>query len=208
MKRDYTLEDWREAFLAIDRNIDERKKFIRSFKISKDSRILEIGCSDGMNLEALNMLGYRNIVGVDISKELLSKIKGYQCVCSDAGNSGIKSGSIDEIYCRAVLHHVDNSAVFSEMVRVLRPGGVIHILEPWPTIFRNIADFLTLYILHMVSKKIYYRKVAIHFEKETYSHWLKNCKKTLSREIEKHNLRLVRRHVSLFNIYMTVQKTA
>ena len=40
MERDYTIEDWREAFFAIDRNIEKRKKYINKFNSNKNSRIV------------------------------------------------------------------------------------------------------------------------------------------------------------------------
>ncbi len=206
MKKKYTIDDWSEAFFAIDKDLETRRRYMRRFKFNPNSQILEVGCSNGVNLEALESLGYSNLVGTDISIDLLSKVKKYKCVCSDICKLGIEDSSFDEIYCRGFLHHINTAEVFSEMVRVLRPQGLIHIVEPWPTIPRKIADFLTFYILPYFSKTLYYRRVVISYEWKEYSDWLRRCKKIMSEELRRNNLKVVYRCCGLINLYMTVQK--
>lgn len=206
MKKAYTIDDWHKAFFAIDRGMKTRRRHINKFSIDRQSRILEIGCSDGVNLKALNSIGCKDVYGVDISMELLSKIKDNRRFCSDVCRLGIKDNAFDEIYCKGFLHHVPIRDVFGEMVRILRPGGVMHIVEPWPTVFRTVADFLTLYVLFPFSKTLYYRRIVLLFEREMYMFWLKTCKKDLFSEIERYDLRVIYKHFPFMNLYITVQK--
>jgi len=207
VKEKHTIDDWTEAFFAIDRNLKTRIKYLKKFDINNKSKILEIACSDGVNLDALSTIGYDNIIGVDISFDLLSKAKRYPLICSDVYNLGIREKSIDEVYCRGFLHHIDDvQGIINELSRILRPGGVIHFLEPWPTFFRKIADILNLNILYLFSKTLYYRRIIILSEWKLYSYWLKTCKKTLFESIKNSNMIIIYKQVSLFDIYISVKK--
>jgi len=207
MGRDYTIEDWHKAFFAIDRTPEIRKKYMSKFKFNKKSRILEVGCSDGVNLEVFQSMGYEDVFGTDISIALLSQVKkSRKRICTNIYKMGIKDSSFDEIFCKGLLHHIYTRNMFGELLRILRPGGVIHICEPWPTLLRKIADFLTLFVLYPFSKNVYCRRIVLIFEREMYSYWLRTCKKTLFDQIRKHNLKVIYRHSPLINIYLTVQK--
>ena len=179
-------------------------KFNKHF--NRKSKVLEIGCSDGVNLDALKSLEFENIYGVDISIELLAKNSGHKCVCSDIFRLGIKENSFDEIYCKGVLHHLDIGGVFVELKRILRQGGVIHIVEPWPTFGRKVADFLTMNGLGRISKTFYYRKVILTCEKEMLSGWLESYKTKLFQEIATHGFNIIFSKTSLINLYITIQK--
>jgi ubiquinone/menaquinone biosynthesis C-methylase UbiE len=206
MEKSYTLDDWCEVFFTIDRNQKRRRRDIDRFKINKDSKKLEIGCADGLNLKVLDSAGQNNIFGVDILTKFFPMVKKFKFICSDTRNLGIKNNSFNEIYCRYVLHHVSEPHIFSEMIRVLEPNGLIHIVEPWPTIFRSIADFLTLHILYGINKTLYYRRICLIFEKENYLYWLKNRRIILSQAIKKYDLKVVYKQISLFSVYITFKK--
>lgn len=106
MEKSYTLDDWCEVFFTIDRNQKRRRRDIDRFKINKDSKKLEIGCADGLNLKVLDSAGQNNIFGVDILTKFFPMVKKFKFICSDTRNLGIKNNSFNEIYCRYVLHHV------------------------------------------------------------------------------------------------------
>lgn len=49
-------------------------------------------------------------------------------------------GSFDEILCNDVLEHVEYAAVLKEIVRILAPGGVVHIRVPHFSSRNNYVD--------------------------------------------------------------------
>ncbi len=96
------------------------------------SRILEIGCNVGRNLNCLYTAGFRRLEGIEISEEAVELLK--QSYPEMGGNSGIhnapvediikefEDGEFDIVFTMAVLEHIhrDSEWIFAEMVRTTR----------------------------------------------------------------------------------------
>lgn len=98
--------------------------------------LLDIGCGTGNYTKALNKLGY-NIIGIDPSKEMLSKasdnsfsIKWKQAT---AEKSGLDDNSIDGILASFTIHHwMDLTNGFNELYRVSKQNASLVILTATP----------------------------------------------------------------------------
>lgn len=100
--------------------------------ISKDDKILEIGCNVGRNLNELFCTGFNNLSGIEISKNAIEMMKeaypemaGRIEVYNDSVESLIqdfKDNSFDLVFTMAVLEHIhtDSEFIFSEMVRITK----------------------------------------------------------------------------------------
>ena len=79
------------------------KKYISHF--NKTIRILDVGCGNGDNLVFLKKLGFFNLVGVDISQEMIdiSKGKGFEIYSVDDISN---KGGFDLILFSHILEHV------------------------------------------------------------------------------------------------------
>lgn len=94
--------------------------------------VLDVGCGDGSIGQALTA---ERVAGLDVSVRCatLARGRGLDAVVADAV-TGIPfcNEAFDTVYCVDVLHHLDMAwePVFDEIDRVLRPGGVLAIVEP------------------------------------------------------------------------------
>jgi SAM-dependent methyltransferase len=106
--------------------------------LHKGSRVLEIGCGGGQMREWVSARGL-TYIGTDISKtrvlEHLRVHGGPDYLC-DAHFLPFRDEAFDAVYTSAVTEHIaDLHLMMSEVMRVLKPGGVYmgngSFLEPW-----------------------------------------------------------------------------
>ncbi len=139
-ERERVQEYWRsptDSWNRPERYLDERasRQFLVQL-VSKylpdNSRILEIGCNAGANMDHLFRAGFRDLAGIEINPEavrlltesfptMAASVEIYNATVEDVIR-GIPSQSFDLIYTMAVLEHLHTESewVFREMVRVTR----------------------------------------------------------------------------------------
>jgi len=98
---------------------------------NKGAKILDAGCGSGLVGDILYHKGYKNIVGVDFSKEMLTralKKNVYQSLslCDLTQKLDFKDNSFDAIVCAGTFTcgHVGPQAL-NEMVRITKNEGYI-----------------------------------------------------------------------------------
>ncbi len=101
--------------------------------------VLDCGCAKGRFLREMPD-GVR-AVGIDISERLIQSAKSNglnRLVQGSASRLPFAPGSFDLIYCVETLEHLpDTQAAINEMVRVLKPGGQLIVIDKnlysiWP----------------------------------------------------------------------------
>ena len=151
----------------------------------KDKRVLDYGCGDGSYSFFLAQHG-ADVVGVDISDVSVSNCQqlalsyGLQDRATfkvmDAEALEFEENSFDLICEAGVLHHVDLQKAFSEIARVLKPGGEAICYEalghnPLFHLYRRLTphlrtEFETEHILRLNSfdlAKEYFDTVEVRF---------------------------------------------
>lgn len=124
----YNLEDihwWHKA-----------KRNLISFFLNQNlkntgSKILDVGCGTGKNLETFSKFG--QVWGIDNSKEaiIFCRRRGFKnIVKGNIERMPFEKNSFDAITALDVLEHVNDSEALTEIKRVLRKKGILIITVP------------------------------------------------------------------------------
>jgi len=112
----------------------ERDRVIRERCV--DAAVLDYGCYEGYETRKYLDYGASYVCGIDISEEAIgrarSRISAHQVefMVADAHHLPFDSDSFDLIVGRAILHHLELGRAYSEISRVLKPGGLAMFVEP------------------------------------------------------------------------------
>lgn len=111
---------------------NNQKEYIELAEMPSDGILLDIGGGTGRITS--NFLGLVDqIVNVDVTFEMLqvARNKGISSICSVGEKLPFSDSSISRIIIIDALHHINNQErVVADAVRVLKPGGLILIVEP------------------------------------------------------------------------------
>ena len=96
-------------------------------EIPKHALVLETGCGNGKTLRSLG----QNAVGIDISSAAV-QLAGPSALVGDVRFLPFKDSVFDIIFCWHVLGHLffkERETAADEMLRVLKPGGVLYVKD-------------------------------------------------------------------------------
>ena len=121
--------------------------------------ILDLGCSRGFYVRELE--NYTDgAIGVDISETSLKEAVTRKVEYGDITNLDFEANSFDKIYSLHTIEHIPNlRQFFSEIARVLRPGGIAIIVYPWEP-FRGFQAILA--ALRQYKNPFMARKIHLH----------------------------------------------
>jgi ubiquinone/menaquinone biosynthesis C-methylase UbiE len=113
-----------------------RKKAFEVAQIQQGKIAADIGAGTGFLTEGLIQRGLR-VIAVDRSKAMLEVLKSklppsaqIDCRTGEAENLPIGDNHVDYVFANMYLHHVVNPHVaIKEMVRILKPGGMLVITD-------------------------------------------------------------------------------
>jgi len=114
----------------------------------KDIRILDLGCGTGYFSEKLQShFSKGSVVCLDIAQGMLEHAKAvrgnkpYHWVCADAESLPFISSSIDVLFSSLALQWCENlRQLFSEIARVLKPGGQVFLSSLGPNSLFELRD--------------------------------------------------------------------
>ena len=94
--------------------------------------VLDIGCGYGRTLKELYDLGYRNLIGIDFSKEMIDRAWNLYSYINFYGNElSFDDSSIDSVILLGVLTCIPNKSnqeqLIKEIYRILKPSGILYI---------------------------------------------------------------------------------
>jgi SAM-dependent methyltransferase len=104
-------------------------------------RILEVGCSTGGLLEALQKEGYKRVVGLDpspVCTRLAVERCGAKTITGSLSDLGSETGTFDLIILGSVVEHLqDLNGAMAALKACLAPGGHLYIEVPDASRFKD-----------------------------------------------------------------------
>ena len=137
---------------TIQLSMDYVQKWLQQH--AKGKIFLDYACGNGINAIRVAKAGAELAIGVDISdisvknaresayKEGVSDNTYF--VQGDCENTGLPANCIDLAICSGMLHHLDLSCALYELKRILKPSGIVLVIEalnhnPLIRFYRNIT---------------------------------------------------------------------
>lgn len=117
-------------------------EFLAELDISPGSRVLDLGCGAMGVLKPLSRLvgDHGTVVGLDRDAVQLAaarafveeaKLANVSIIAGDAFNTGLPADHFDLVHVRFLFAPIGRDAeLLAEMLRLVRPGGIIAIQEP------------------------------------------------------------------------------
>jgi len=110
------------------------RRYIGSLGISREARVLEVGCGNGSMSAwmAEHVAPDGQIVALDLDLSLVDNVRapGVEFRQGDIVTGPVDPGRFDFATARAVLHHVADATATGNLIASLRPGGAILLIEP------------------------------------------------------------------------------
>lgn len=107
-------------------------------KYAPGKRVLDYGCGHGMHTAEIAKMGAREVVGIDLSEESLKLAKQRLLITNnqqlkekikfikmDAEDMKFPENSFDIVFDGGAFSSIDINKAFSEIARVLKPGGLL-----------------------------------------------------------------------------------
>ncbi len=190
-----TIKQFNKWAMKYDHNIWKKyfdlayKKAITYLPENENLNILDLGCATGDLLFIINERKQNNnLYGYDISDEMLAaarvKFRDSNLVMltqGDAYDLPYESNFFDFIFCLNSFHHYrDKNHILNEIDRVLKPGGIFILLDPftdnilrkcWSLILKLI--FMEFDVKYYTSKEIknMFNSARLDFQTQDVFHY-------------------------------------
>lgn len=108
---------------------------IERLRVVPGQLVLDLGCGPGDGASLLIGRG-AHAIGLDYSEGMIATARqeprlGGRLVRGDAGRLPFRSGTFDKLICTNSFHHYpDHFLALCEMRRVLKPGGLMVLVDP------------------------------------------------------------------------------
>lgn len=105
------------------------------YALSREMRILDIGCGQGPALDKLRDMGFTNLTGITLNDQDLQvcRDKGHNVFKMDQSFLDFDDSSFDFVWARHVIEHsIFPTFTLTEFRRILVPRGLMYLETPAP----------------------------------------------------------------------------
>jgi 2-polyprenyl-6-hydroxyphenyl methylase/3-demethylubiquinone-9 3-methyltransferase len=112
-------------------------------RIRSGSKVLDAGCGGGLFVREMSAWGY-DVTGIDLSEAALGlaarRAPSAKLIRADLGQTlPLEHESFDAVFSTEVVEHLlDAKTFFSELSRVLKPGGLLALTTPYHGLVKNV----------------------------------------------------------------------
>lgn len=110
-----------------------RARCLQVLKVCNKGRILDIGCSSGLFLQALVRYGDWETHGIEVNTKManMARESGIKVIEGEVADAKYLANYFDVVTLWDVLEHLHNPrATLNEISRILKPGGTLFISVP------------------------------------------------------------------------------
>ena len=138
-----------------------KTKLLELCQVSYGAVVLDVGCGNGSLINGISEKANLQAYGVDISPNMIDECrKNYPNIKFEVSNGEgleFEDSTFDLLTICCVLHHLNNPQnFFAEAHRVLKPGGILIVAEPWfPFGLRQFVDGVISPIIKAGDNKIF-----------------------------------------------------
>ena len=154
--------DFLNHFLSLGIDIFWRKKFIQKLNIKNDTIVLDVACGTGDVCFEILRHHSVSVIGLDLSHSMINLanekvLKKNQdnitFLQGDAENLPLDSNSVDYLTISYGFRNISNyEAALNEFFRVLKPGGILGILEFSKSKSKIIGFIFGFYFHHILPR--------------------------------------------------------
>ncbi len=113
------------------------RKSVRNILLTANANsVIDLCCGTGNQILYLQKAGIKNLVGVDVSENMLQQAwrKGLKDIClqKDASQTGFEDDTFDAAIMSFCLHETQAGTaegIFSEARRIVKPGGLLIVVD-------------------------------------------------------------------------------
>ncbi len=149
-------------------------RLISKKRLSSNSSIFDIGCSNGLLLDELKKKGYRNLYGIDVSSEAIKECrKKHSNVFVRSGEkTGFGKEKFDLLVASDILEHIkDHDKALLEWHKILKKNGVAIVFVPAFKFLWSYPDELNHHYRRYTLKKLKKMSRRAGFKVVVASYW-------------------------------------
>lgn len=116
----------KEVLLRLLERLDDEQKLNPNLQ---PKQLIDLGCGTGWATSALlQLFPDVEITAIDFAQNMLAQVvrhKQVKTIVSDAHKLPIDAASVDIVFANMLLHWCNEGDVFTECLRILKPGGLL-----------------------------------------------------------------------------------